>query len=106
MPGTAPRAPVRTCVGCRRARPKRALLRIARTPEGVRVDPDARRPGRGAYLCPDRDCIAAARRRGAGPLRRALRGAGADEANAALDHLEAIVVHHQVPAGTVRSENA
>jgi len=103
---TAPRAPVRTCVGCRRARPKRALQRIARTPDGVHVDPDARLPGRGAYLCPDRDCIAAARRRGNAPLRRALRGAGADETTAALDQLEANVVHHQVPGSTVRSENA
>ena len=106
MPGTAPRAPVRTCVGCRRARAKRALLRVARTPEGVRVDPEARLPGRGAYLCPDPDCIAAARRRGASPLRRALRGIAEADAVAALDQLEDHVVDHQVPAGTVRSENA
>ncbi|TVP64432.1 MAG: YlxR family protein [Nitriliruptor sp.] len=106
MPGTAPRAPVRTCIGCRRARVKRALLRVARTPEGVRVDPEARLPGRGAYLCPDPDCIAAARRRGASPLRRALRGSTEAEATAALDELETYVVYHQVPVGTVRSENA
>lgn len=106
MSGTAPRAPVRTCIGCRRARDKRDLLRVARTPDGVRFDPDARLPGRGAYLCPDPDCIAAARRRGAGPLRRALQGIAQGEATVALDQLENHVVYHQVPAGTVRSENA
>ena len=106
MSGTAPRAPVRTCIGCRRARVKRALLRVARTPEGVRFDPDARLPGRGAYLCPDPDCIAAARRRGASPLRRALKGSAEADVTAALDQLENHVVYHQVPAGTVRSENA
>jgi len=106
LSGTAPRVPVRTCVGCRTPREKRALLRVARTPEGVLADPDARRSGRGAYVCPDRDCIAAARRRGAGPLRRALRGGGEDEASTALDVLETTVAHHQVPVGTVRSENA
>jgi len=106
LSGTAPRAPVRTCIGCRRARVKRALLRVARTPEGVRFDPDARLPGRGAYLCPDPDCIAAARRRGASPLRRALKGSAEADVTAALDQLENHVVYHQVPAGTVRSENA
>ena len=106
MQASAPRAPVRTCVGCRRAREQHDLLRIARTPDGVRFDPDGRLPGRGAYLCPDPNCIAAARRRGASPLRRALRGTEEAAANVALDQLEANVVSHQVPAGTKRSENA
>jgi hypothetical protein len=40
------RPPVRTCVGCRRARPQAELLRIVRTPDG-RVEPDPERRGRG-----------------------------------------------------------
>jgi predicted RNA-binding protein YlxR (DUF448 family) len=106
LPPRAPRTPVRTCIGCRRARVRQALLRIARTPTGIRCDPDARLPGRGAYLCPDPDCIATARRRDASRLRHALRGGDHREALAALDDLEAAVMHHQVPTSTVRSENA
>ena len=100
------RGAIRTCVGCRTARPQDELLRLARTPDGVRFDPRRRAPGRGAYLCPDHGCIEAAGRRGAAALRRALRGAGEAEVRAALDALRTDVVQHQVPAGTVRSENA
>jgi len=106
LPGSATRSPIRTCIGCRRAREKKALLRIARTPAGIRCDPAAQLPGRGAYLCPDPDCIATARRRDASRLRHALRGGDHHEALAALDELEAAVKYHQVPTSTVRSENA
>ncbi len=106
MTGTAPRAPVRTCIGCRTARPKDALLRVARTPEGVHADPSARLPGRGAYVCYDPDCLAMVRRRDGAALRRALRGPTGPEVAAALDELHDLVGHHRVPDGTVRSENA
>ncbi len=106
MAGTAPRAPLRSCIGCRAVRAKHELLRVARTPSGVLADPYDRLPGRGAYLCPDPRCIASARRRDAAALRRALRGAVGPEGLAALDELYAMVVDHRVPEGTVRSENA
>ena len=49
--------PLRTCVACRTARPKRDLVRIVRTPEGaVVVDETGKRNGRGAYLCHQRNC--------------------------------------------------
>jgi len=48
--------PQRTCVGCRQVLPKRTLLRIVRTPEGVRVDPTGKAAGRGAYLHNVRSC--------------------------------------------------
>ena len=49
--------PQRTCVACRTVRPKRALIRIVRTPEGeVRVDEKGKQSGRGAYLCAQRVC--------------------------------------------------
>jgi uncharacterized protein len=36
--------------------PKRALLRLVRQPEGVRVDPSGKMAGRGAYLHNVRSC--------------------------------------------------
>lgn len=42
--------PQRTCVGCREVLPKRQMIRIVRTEEGVRVDPTGKLAGRGAYL--------------------------------------------------------
>jgi hypothetical protein len=48
--------PQRTCVGCRETLTKRALIRIARTPEGLRIDPTGKLAGRGAYLHDRRSC--------------------------------------------------
>ncbi|HEX2999838.1 MAG TPA: YlxR family protein [Armatimonadota bacterium] len=49
---------MRTCVGCQNERPREALLRVVRTPEGqVLIDRSGKKPGRGAYLCPDRACL-------------------------------------------------
>ena len=42
--------PQRTCVGCREVLPKRSLVRIVRSPEGVKVDLTGKMAGRGAYL--------------------------------------------------------
>jgi predicted RNA-binding protein YlxR (DUF448 family) len=65
--------PERTCLACRRRRPKPELIRIVRTPAGLpEVDPQGRADGRGAYVCrDDPGCRRAAARRGA--LSRALR---------------------------------
>lgn len=43
-------------MGCREVLPKRALIRIVRTPEGVRIDPTGKLAGRGAYLHDRRSC--------------------------------------------------
>ena len=42
--------PQRTCVGCREVLPKRSLIRVVRTPQGVVVDHTGKMAGRGAYL--------------------------------------------------------
>jgi predicted RNA-binding protein YlxR (DUF448 family) len=42
--------PQRTCVGCRLVLPKRTLIRLVRSPEGVLIDPSGKAAGRGAYL--------------------------------------------------------
>ena len=62
------RMPIRTCLGCRRARPQAELLRIVRTPDGrVEPDPARRGRGRGAYLCRRVDCLTECVRRGRWP---------------------------------------
>lgn len=48
--------PQRTCVGCREVLPKRTMIRVVRTAEGVRVDPTGKLAGRGAYLHDSREC--------------------------------------------------
>ena len=53
--------PLRTCVACRAERQKRDFLRIVRAPDGtVSVDASGKSSGRGAYLCADGSCWAAA----------------------------------------------
>ena len=47
--------PKRTCIACRAVRPKRELVRVVRTPEGVvTVDETGKENGRGADLCSTR----------------------------------------------------
>lgn len=48
--------PQRTCVGCREILPKRKMVRIVRTADGVRVDATGKIAGRGAYLHDRREC--------------------------------------------------
>jgi predicted RNA-binding protein YlxR (DUF448 family) len=48
--------PQRTCVGCRETLSKRGLMRIVRTPEGVRYDATGKAEGRGAYLHDKKSC--------------------------------------------------
>ena len=67
-------APVRTCVGCRERAAKSSLLRLVAMGDQVIPDPQARLPGRGAYLHPSLGCFELARRRRAFP--RALRVPG------------------------------
>ena len=50
--------PQRSCVSCRTVREKKDLLRVVVTPEGdVVYDPSGKMAGRGAYLCPNEECI-------------------------------------------------
>lgn len=55
--------PQRQCVGCRTMREKRELIRVVRSPEGdISLDFRGKKPGRGAYLCPDPACLARAKK--------------------------------------------
>ena len=50
--------PMRQCVGCREMKPKKELIRVVKSPEGViSLDFRGKAPGRGAYLCPDPACL-------------------------------------------------
>lgn len=51
--------PMRQCLGCREMKPKGELVRVVRSPEGeISLDFRGKKPGRGAYLCPDPTCLA------------------------------------------------
>ncbi|MEK7874419.1 MAG: YlxR family protein [Chloroflexota bacterium] len=57
--------PQRTCVSCRRTGEKRGLMRVVRTPQGtIELDKTGKKPGRGAYVCGERDCWDKAVRQG------------------------------------------
>jgi predicted RNA-binding protein YlxR (DUF448 family) len=66
--------PVRTCVGCKARVAKSSLLRLVVTGDGIVPDPQARQPGRGAYLHLSLACFELAQRRRA--FSRALRAQG------------------------------
>ena len=55
--------PQRQCMGCRERKEKKALIRVVRGTDGtVSLDFSGKLNGRGAYLCPDPECLKKARR--------------------------------------------
>jgi len=54
-------APQRSCLGCRTSKDKDLLIRFVLTPDmEILPDPENRLPGRGAYTCYDKRCLAVA----------------------------------------------
>ena len=50
--------PQRQCMGCRERKPKRELIRVVRCTDGeVRLDFGGKMNGRGAYICPNMECL-------------------------------------------------
>ena len=50
--------PQRQCMGCRERKAKRELIRVVRSPEGnVSLDFGGKMNGRGAYICPNPECL-------------------------------------------------
>lgn len=50
--------PQRQCMGCRERKAKRELIRVVRGTDGtVSLDFSGKAPGRGAYICPDMECL-------------------------------------------------
>lgn len=55
---TNKKIPMRQCVGCREMKPKRELIRVIRTSEDeILIDATGKKNGRGAYICPNRECL-------------------------------------------------
>ena len=50
--------PQRQCMGCRERKAKRELIRVVRGTDGsVSLDFSGKLNGRGAYICPDPNCL-------------------------------------------------
>lgn len=50
--------PMRQCLGCREMKPKKEFIRVVRSPEGdISLDFKGKAPGRGAYICPNAQCL-------------------------------------------------
>ena len=55
--------PMRQCMGCRERLPKREMIRVVRCTDGtVQLDFSGKVNGRGAYICPDLQCLKKARK--------------------------------------------
>ncbi|MBC8545874.1 YlxR family protein [Clostridiaceae bacterium NSJ-31] len=55
--------PMRMCSGCGKMKPKRELIRVVRSPQGeISLDTVGKKPGRGAYVCNNLDCLKKARK--------------------------------------------
>ena len=50
--------PMRKCVGCQEMKSKKEMIRVIRTQEGeFLLDATGKKNGRGAYICPDMECL-------------------------------------------------
>ncbi len=68
------RVPLRMCTGCNQMKPKKELVRVVKAPEQkneagevitggeISLDVTGKKPGRGAYVCKNIDCLKAARK--------------------------------------------
>lgn len=55
--------PLRKCNGCGEQKEKRELVRIVKNSNGeISLDLTGKAAGRGAYICPNADCLAKARK--------------------------------------------
>lgn len=56
------KVPVRMCIACREGRPKKELVRVVASENGLCADETGKAHGRGAYLCPDIVCLEKAKK--------------------------------------------
>ena len=55
--------PLRKCTGCQEMKDKRTLVRVVRNDVGeFSIDFTGKKPGRGAYICPDLECLEKAKK--------------------------------------------
>ena len=56
--GNVKKIPMRQCVGCREMKNKKELIRVIKTEEEeILIDVTGKKNGRGAYICPNVDCL-------------------------------------------------
>ena len=54
----AKKIPQRQCVGCGQSKNKNELIRILKTNDNeIVIDTTGKKNGRGAYICPDSECL-------------------------------------------------
>jgi uncharacterized protein len=94
--------PVRRCLACRRREARDRLVRLVVADGAIAVDPLTRRPGRGAYVCTQQDCLEAALRRDGAALIRALR---VDRRQVTVNE-QAIREHWRTAAASTRRHDA
>jgi len=59
----AKKIPLRQCIGCGEMKNKKEMLRVLRTEDqGIILDTTGRKNGRGAYICPNPECMRRARK--------------------------------------------
>ena len=52
------KVPMRQCIGCQEMKNKKEMIRILKTTEGdVVLDATGKKNGRGAYICPSKECF-------------------------------------------------
>ena len=57
------KTPLRMCTGCGEMKDRSTLVRVVKSPEGlVSLDLIGKKPGRGAYICKDSECLKKARK--------------------------------------------
>ena len=60
---TTRKVPLRKCTGCGEMKEKRELVRVVRSKEGeVSLDLVGKKPGRGAYICKNTECLKLAKK--------------------------------------------
>lgn len=75
--------PMRRCVGCNTSKAKKELVRVVKNAAGeISLDMVGKKPGRGAYLCANPECLTKAQKRKA--LERAFESQIPDEVYASL----------------------
>lgn len=86
--------PLRKCTGCGEMKPKKELIRVVKSPDsdengqtadtaGISLDLTGKKPGRGAYVCGDINCLRLAKK--ARRFERAFSCRIPDEVYAALE---------------------
>ncbi len=105
---TVKKVPMRSCVGCQEKKEKKQLIRVIRTPDDrIELDPTGRSNGRGAYICPKKECLQKAMKRHA--LQRSLEREIPDDIyislSAQVEMLEALP-ESPVPAGQAAADRS